>query len=197
MISRRVDRMAPALFMEQFFMIRFTKIDKKSRMIYAPCFISTMVQWSILKYQDLLDLIALANLINHLHSFIHFAEAGVVTVQVGGVVAAVADEKLGASCVAAGMCHRQYASIVVLVVAIQLTLDGVTRPPGTCAVGASALDHKVRDHAMECQSVVKPTLGQFHEIGHRLGGILLVKLHFHHSFSGVYLSYEHISSFLV
>src|SRR5690554_923755 len=93
------------------------------------------------------------------------------------------------------MCHRQYASIVVLVVAIQLALDGVTRSPGTCPVGASALDHKVRNHAMECQSVVKPTLGQLHEIGHRLGGILLIKLDLHHPFIGVYLSCKHNSSF--
>ena len=73
-----------------------------------------MVQWSILKNQDFLNFIALANLIDHLHSFIHFPEAGVVTVQVGGVVSTVAYEKLGTAGVATGMCHRQYATIVVL-----------------------------------------------------------------------------------
>lgn len=63
-------------------------------MFCASCFILTMVRLSILKYQYFLNLIALTNLIDHLYSFIHFAEAGMVTVQMGGVVATVADEEL-------------------------------------------------------------------------------------------------------
>jgi hypothetical protein len=117
----------------------------------------------------------------------------VVTVQVGGVVSTVAYEKLGTAGVATGMCHRQYAAIVVLVVAIQLALDGVTRSPGTCAIGASALDHKVRDHPMKSETVVKALFGQFHKIGYGFWGILLVKLYFHYTFTGVYLCCQHFS----
>jgi hypothetical protein len=43
--------------------------------------------------------------IDHLKTFHHFSKAGVVPVEMGCVAATVADEKLGATGVAASMCH--------------------------------------------------------------------------------------------
>lgn len=48
----------------------------------------------LIKNNDALDLVALPDHINHINTVCHFAEHGVFAVEVGGVLAAMADEKL-------------------------------------------------------------------------------------------------------
>src|SRR5690554_6341146 len=169
---------------------------KKSRMFLIILLHSIIDLVLIFKNQHFFNLVAPANGVNHFYSFIHFPEAGVIAIEMGGVVATVANEKLRAGGVAAGMRHRQNPPIVVLVVAVELALDCVTRSPGTCAIRATALNHKVRDHPMKSEAVVKTLFGQFYKIGYGFGSIFFVKLYFHYPFAGVYLCCQHIFLFL-
>src|SRR5262245_42437054 len=67
----------------------------------------------------------------------------------------MANEELRATRVATGVSHRQRAAVVNLLLAAGLTLDGVARPAGSIADGAAALDHEVRDDAVEGESVIE------------------------------------------
>ena len=118
-------------------------------MICAPCFLNSMVQLSILENHDLLNFVTLLNLVNHFQAFHHFPEASVVTVEMGRVVATVANEKLRTAGVAACVCHRQYAAVVVLVVAVEFTFDGVTRSSCTVTVRTASLNHEIWYYSVE------------------------------------------------
>jgi hypothetical protein len=54
---------------------------------------------------DLFDFVSLLDLVYDIQAFHYFAEASVVSVQMAGVVPAVADEELAASGVSSGMGH--------------------------------------------------------------------------------------------
>ena len=101
-----------------------------------------------------------------------------------GVFAVVADEELRTSRVAPGVGHREHTAVVTLARSRSLALDGVARTSRTVALGASALDHEVGNHAVERQSVVEIVFGQLDEIGHGSGSFGGVKLGFHHPFFG-------------
>ena len=75
-----------------------------------------------------------------------------------------------------GVGHREHARAVVFEVLVKLVFEGIARPAGTGAFGASGLNHEVGDHAMELQSVIKTLAGELFEIGHRLWGLVGVQL---------------------
>jgi hypothetical protein len=130
---------------------------------------------------NVLNDITLADGINHVKAFHHLAKAGVVTVKMCGVVAAVADKKLRPARIPSGMGHAQHTSVVVLVSACQLTFDFVTRASGTIADGTAPLDHEVGDDPVKREPVVKSLLAQVNEVLYGVWGVLFVELHLHHT----------------
>ena len=83
------------------------------------------------------------------------------------------------------MRHAQYATVVVLIAAIQFTWDFVTRSACACAARTTTLNHEVRNDTVERESVIKPALSKFDEVGYCAGRIVVVKLHGHVAFFGM------------
>src|SRR5262245_14195460 len=81
----------------------------------------------------------------------------------------MADEELRAARVLARVGHRQRPSLVNLLCAAGLALDGVTRSPGAAAERTAPLDDEVGDHAMKGQAVVEGLL-------HLLTGLRILPL---------------------
>src|SRR5262245_38013389 len=59
---------------------------------------------------------------------------------------------------------------------LDLAVGLVARPAGAGALGAAALDHEVRDHAMELQVVVEPLRRELLEVGDGRGRLLVEEL---------------------
>src|SRR5690554_407029 len=121
-----------------------------------------------------------------------------LTVKMSRVVSAVTNKKLAASGVASGMRHTQNTTIVVLVIAIELTGNLVTGTTGTnlgvarlTRVGTAALNYKVGNHPMKSKAVVITFFGQFYKVSHRSGRIFMVKINFHYSLGSMNLSTFH------
>ncbi len=75
--------------------------------LQAPIFMlsTTKIVKLFLFNGNFLDNIALADIVYNIEAFYHPAKAGMVAVEVRSIVAAVADKKLRATRVAAGMRH--------------------------------------------------------------------------------------------
>lgn len=108
-----------------------------------------------LQDNDFIDFVAGPDQVNHFKTFVHFSETGVIAVEVAGVLTAMADKELRSAGVSSGMGHGEYATVVVLVIAIQLTINCVTGSARPCAVRASALDHEIWYYPVKSQSIVK------------------------------------------
>ena len=141
---------------------------------------------------DLLHYVPLADLIDHFQAFVYLPEHCVVSVEVSRIVTAMADEELGASGIAAGVGHGEHAPVVVLIVAVQFTVDVVTRSAGACAIRTSALDHKIWNYPVKGQSVVEAMLGQVDKVLYRVGCVVLEEFDLHHTFLRVYFCFFHI-----
>ena len=74
---------------------------------------------------------------------------------------------------------------MVLVVPVQLAVDGVAWATIADAVWAPALSHKSWNDAVKFEPFVEPFFGQLDEVGHGVGGVLLEKLHGHGAVVGV------------
>ena len=83
------------------------------------------------------------------------------------------------------MRHAEDPFVVVLVLSIQLTVDGVARSAASDAMRTTSLGDKPGDDPVEFQAFVEALLGQFDKVGHRLGGVFLEKLHGHGALVGV------------
>lgn len=83
------------------------------------------------------------------------------------------------------MRHAEDPFVVVLVLSIQLTVDGVARSAASDALRTPSLGNKPGDDPVEFQAFVEALLGQFDKVGHRLGGVFLEKLHGHGALVGV------------
>ena len=134
---------------------------------------------------DLFHNVAGPDLVNHFEAFINLTEAGMVAVQMGGILTGMADEKLGSARITAGVCHRKYAAVVELVVAGQFTFNLIARTAAACSVGASALNDEVGDYAVEGQAIVKIVFRQIDEVGYSVGGIFFEEHDLHNAFGGV------------
>ena len=95
----------------------------------------------------------------------------------------VADIKLGAAGVLAGMGHGQGARLVLL--AIDLAVDLVARAAGAggaagalTAIGAATLGHETGNYPMEGQAVVEALFGELGEVGHGFWRINLKEFEF-------------------
>ena len=116
------------------------------------------------------------------------------TVEVG--LGSVADVKLRAASVLAGMGHGQGARLVLL--AIDLAVDLVAGAAGAggatgafTAVGATTLGHEAGNHAVEGQSVVEALLGELGEVGHGVGCIGLEQFEFDGAGVGLHQGFGH------
>ena len=128
---------------------------------------------------DFGDLVTGSNRVDHFETLHNLAEAGVVSVEVRGVLAAVADEELRTTGIATSMRHREDAAIVLLVSTRNLALDLVARAAGACALRATALDDEIRDHAVKGESVVEALRGEVTEVLHGVWGVGVVELDVH------------------
>lgn len=137
---------------------------------------------SIFQNRNLLDLVALANRIDYFQAFDDLAEAGMVSVQMGGIVPTMADEKLRTTRVSSGMGHGQYTPVVVLITACEFTVDFVAWTARAVALWTTALDDKVRDYPVESQAIVKALFCQGNKVFNCLRSVFLKKLHFHGAF---------------
>src|SRR5207302_9080437 len=115
--------------------------------------------------------VVLGDLVHHVLPFAHLSEHGVDAVEVR--LCGVADEKLAAPRVLAGVGHGERARDVLVDVLVRLALDRVARPAGAdpslarLAIGIAALDHAVGYHAMTPASAVEPRVGALLEGGDR------------------------------
>ena len=120
----------------------------------------------------LFDPVALPYHINHFQAFHHFSKAGMITVKMGGVGAAMADEELRAPGVSSRVGHGEYTTIVVLVIAVEFAFYRVSRAAGAGAVGAASLYDKIRYHPVKGESVIESFLCKIGKILYSAGSIL-------------------------
>src|SRR5947207_13516860 len=119
----------------------------------------------------------------------HLSEHGVDAVEVR--LWGVADEKLAAPRVLAGVGHGEGARDVLVDVLVRLARDRVARPAGAdpslagLGVGIAALDREVGDHAMEPGSVVEPGVGELLEVGDRARRLVGEQVYFDAAFNGL------------
>lgn len=109
----------------------------------------------LLPNHHLIHQIPLPNLVNYLQAFIHFSKNRMIPVEVRGIVARMADEKLGAAGVAACMGHGEDAAIVVLVLAGEFAINFVAGAAGTRTIRTTSLDDKIGNDAVKFQAVVE------------------------------------------
>ena len=113
------------------------------------------------------------------------AEDGVLAVQVRGL--AYRDEELRAVGSRARVGHRQQVGLVELQLGVELVGELVARAAAAGAGGVAALDHEAADDPVEDHAVVERAgaaaggvlgrvllgaLGQAHEVGDGLGGVV-------------------------
>jgi hypothetical protein len=153
------------------------KKPKKAPYVAGLCFLK-----SIFQNRNLIDLIALANRIDHFQAFDDFSEAGMVSVQMCCIVPAVADEKLRTTSISAGMRHGKHTPVVVLISTGEFTVDFVAWTACAVAFWTTALDDKVRDYPVESQAIVKAFFRQGNKVFDCLWSVFLKKLHFHGAF---------------
>ena len=108
-----------------------------------------------------------------------------------GIIAAVTYKELGSAGVSSGMGHGKDTPVVMLVITIKFTVDGVTWSSCSVSVRTTTLDHKIGYNTVKCQTIVKPLFRQFYKIIDRIGSIFLIKLNFHYTLFGMDLSFFH------
>jgi len=140
---------------------------------------------------DLGHFVALTDGINYLQALNHLTKAGVIAVEMRGIAAAVANEKLGTSGVAAGMRHGKYPAIVKLIAAAEFAVNLITRTSGTGSGRVAALNNKIRYHAVKGDAIIKALPGKAYKILYGVGGVLIVEFDLHHALFGVYFSCCH------
>lgn len=104
---------------------------------------------------DFKNFVSLPNLIYYFKPLYHLAKASMVTVKVGGIATAVADKKLRPARIATSVRHGQYATVVVLIAAGEFARNFVTRAAPSGTLGATTLNHKVRNDSVKSKAIVK------------------------------------------
>src|SRR5690606_32554921 len=130
--------------------------------------------------------------VNDIHVFHNPSEARVMAVKVGCVIAAVADEELGTACIPSSVCHGKNAPVMVLVAAIQLALDGVSRTARTGAGRVTALDHEVRYHPVKRHPVIEAGFRKLKEVSYSSWCIGVIKMDCHVAFFGLNDCFAHV-----
>ena len=144
---------------------------------------------------DLGHLVALADGINHIQAFDHLTKTGVIAVEMRGIAAAVADEKLGASGVSAGMRHGKNAAVVKLIAACEFAVDFITRATRTGSGWVTSLNYEIRNYAVEYNAVIKPFPGQRYKVFYCVRSVCIEEFDLHYPFFGVDFSGRHVGKF--
>lgn len=155
------------------------KIDTKKRPIKVSRFSCNAERKLLLDDANRENQIAGADIIDNIQALNHFTKAGVHTVEVLRILAIVADEELRAARILASVGHRKHTAIVVLARGRSFTFNRIARAACTVADGASALNYKVGNDTMECQTVIEAAFGQLHKVGDSARSLLLVELGLH------------------
>jgi hypothetical protein len=135
-------------------------IDKKIR-LDRDGFSVTKFRSGLLFDRHFDNLVIATNRIDHGH-ISGFAKDGVQAIEVA--LGAMADEELTAAGVRATVGHRETACLMTVGIAFGFAGDAVAWATRASAVGAAALDHKVGNHPMEHQAIVKAFFRQFDEV---------------------------------
>src|SRR5690606_14226088 len=106
------------------------------------------------------NFVALADFVDHVDIFNDLTEARVAPVEMCRTVAAVADKKRRAAGSATAVRHGTHAAVMVLIVAVQFTFDGISWSAGTRARRVSSLDDEIGDNPVERYAIVVARLGQ-------------------------------------
>src|SRR4029453_1546360 len=101
------------------------------------------------------------------------AEDGVLPVEPGRLVRRH-DEELRTVRVRPGVCHREVSARDAMVV--ELVLERVARTARAVTARTAALDHEVRDDAVEDEAVVVAVTGELREIRNRLRSVVVEEL---------------------
>jgi hypothetical protein len=120
------------------------------------------------------QLIALLNLIDHILAALHLSKNGVLAVQ--PIRHDVRDKELAAIGVWSRVGHAERPHFVALGIVLGLILKTITRTSAASTGRIAALDHKIRDHAMENGAVVEAFLRKKYKIVDGFGRLLSKKL---------------------
>ena len=145
----------------------------------------------IFQHGDAVDFVTLLNLVDHVQTVNHFAKNRMVAVEVGGILAVVADEKLRTARIPSPVSHRKNPPIVVLVFAGKFTINGVAWSASTGTRWVAPLDHEIRNDTVKFNPVVKTLLSQRNKVIDRFRGILLEELDEHRALVGIHLCLWH------
>ena len=91
-----------------------------------------------------------------IHSFDHLAKDGVLVIEPGR--RRDGNEKLAAVCAGSGIGHGKFSRLVMLQGRMKFVAKAIAGIAGPRSERASALNHELRDHAMENEAVVKRAL---------------------------------------
>jgi len=118
----------------------------------------------------------LSDHLQHLDALNHLTEDGVLIVQpVGGHLG---DKELAAAGIGACVGHAEDARAVMAQLRVKLILDLIARSPSPNPLGATRLDHKLRDHTVEDKAIIKRlprshAHRQVNKVGYGLWGLML------------------------
>ena len=129
--------------------------------------------------------VSLTDLVDYFEAADYFPETSMIPVEMLSILPVQANEELRPSGVAPGVSHRQNAAVVILVVAVQFTIDLVAGSSGTRTIRASALYDESGNDPVEGQVIVEAVFGQFDEIGYGIGGVMVIKFYFQCAFVGL------------
>lgn len=116
-------------------------------------------QWSSRSWLN----ISRRNFFYNIHSLNHLTKRGVLIVQVLALLACQADKKLTASAIRMrAASHAERARRVLFLVELGPYLP--TWTASSIAFGASTLNHKVGNHAMKKQAIIKPFLANLRKL---------------------------------
>src|SRR5690242_333652 len=141
------------------------------------------------RHLDRVDLVVLLDLVDHVHALRDLAEHRMHAGQMP--LRCVTDEELRAAGILSGMRHGQRAGHVLVLVETGFALDGVPGPAGPDAslarlgVGIAALNHEIRNHAVERGPVIESFLRQFFEVGDGAGHFVGEELELDDSLDGI------------
>jgi hypothetical protein len=107
-------------------------------------------------------------------------------IQMLGTLSVVADKKLRAARVGATVRHAQYATVVVLPVALGFAGDGVAGATHAGTLRTAGLHHKVGYHPVEDKAIVKALANQLLKIGHGNGCRFVVQFKMQSALVGLY-----------
>lgn len=103
--------------------------------------------------------VPLADGINYVKPFIHFAENCMIPVEMGSRLPAMTNEELRSTGIASRMRHRKHSTVVKLILASQLTINVITGSSTASALWTTALDHKIGNYPVEDKSVIEAFFG--------------------------------------